>query len=44
MDSKYFGKEGVLMCLTDGGGEIAWARLDYVHRHFNVIKNKLIVI
>ncbi|XP_051168742.1 transferrin-like isoform X2 [Leptopilina boulardi] len=35
----YFGKEGVLMCLTDGGGEIAWSRLDYVHRHFNELSD-----
>ncbi|XP_043462916.1 transferrin isoform X2 [Leptopilina heterotoma] len=36
---QYYGDEGVLMCLTDGGGEIAWSRLDYVHRHFKEFRD-----
>ncbi|XP_043462927.1 uncharacterized protein LOC122498976 [Leptopilina heterotoma] len=33
-DDKFYGKEGVLLCLTEGGGDIAWARLKFVRYHF----------
>lgn len=36
-DDKFYGKEGVLMCLTEGGGDIAWTRLDFVRQHFKVL-------
>lgn len=34
---KYWGRRGSLYCLTDGRGEISWARLDDVHSHFGVV-------
>lgn len=36
-DDKFYGKEGVLLCLTEGGGDIAWARLNFVRSHFKVL-------
>ncbi|XP_033208065.1 transferrin [Belonocnema kinseyi] len=36
---KYYGREGVLLCLTDGGGDIAWSRLDYVQEHFKALND-----
>ncbi|XP_037914249.1 transferrin [Hermetia illucens] len=31
---KHWGRRGALYCLTTGGGEVAWARLDDVRSHF----------
>ncbi|XP_055920328.1 transferrin [Eupeodes corollae] len=31
---KHWGRRGVLYCLTSGGGDVAWARLDDVKSHF----------
>lgn len=33
---KYWGRRGSLFCLTDGAGEISWARLDDVRQHFGL--------
>lgn len=33
---KYWGRRGSLYCLTDGGGDISWARLDDVRYHFGL--------
>lgn len=33
---KHWGRRGALYCLTSGGGEVAWARLDDVKSHFGV--------
>lgn len=34
---KYYGREGALMCLTDGMGDVAWVRLRDARVHFKVI-------
>lgn len=34
---KYWGRKGSLLCLTDGIGEISWARLDDVQQHFGLL-------
>lgn len=31
---KHWGRRGALYCLTSGGGDVAWARLDDVKSHF----------
>ncbi|KAK4882805.1 hypothetical protein RN001_006124 [Aquatica leii] len=36
MDDKYWGRRGPLLCLTDGVGDITWARLDDVRSHFGI--------
>ncbi|KAK5650025.1 hypothetical protein RI129_001054 [Pyrocoelia pectoralis] len=36
-DDKYWGRRGPLLCLTDGVGDITWARLDDVRSHFGLI-------
>ncbi|XP_066599663.1 transferrin isoform X6 [Prorops nasuta] len=33
-NDKYYGPEGAIMCLTDGVGDVAWARLDLAKEHF----------
>lgn len=33
---KHWGRRGALYCLTSGGGNVAWARLDDVRSHFGV--------
>ncbi|XP_036151373.1 transferrin isoform X2 [Monomorium pharaonis] len=33
---KYYGREGALMCLTDGMGDVAWVRLGDARVHFKV--------
>ncbi|XP_060523755.1 transferrin [Cylas formicarius] len=33
---KYWGRRGSLLCLTDGAGDISWARLDDVRQHFGL--------
>lgn len=33
---KYYGREGALMCLTDGMGDVAWIRLGDAKVHFKV--------
>ncbi|XP_031358132.1 transferrin-like, partial [Photinus pyralis] len=35
-DDKYWGRSGPLLCLTDGVGDITWARLDDVRSHFGL--------
>uniref|UniRef100_A0A6P7F5N0 Transferrin n=1 Tax=Diabrotica virgifera virgifera TaxID=50390 RepID=A0A6P7F5N0_DIAVI len=37
MDDKYWGRRGSLYCLTDGAGDISWARLDDVRPHFGLV-------
>ncbi|XP_048517219.1 transferrin [Dendroctonus ponderosae] len=34
IQDKYWGRRGSLFCLTDGSGDISWARLDDVNPHF----------
>lgn len=34
---RYYGREGALMCLTDGMGDVAWVRLGDARVHFKVI-------
>ncbi|CAG9765049.1 unnamed protein product [Ceutorhynchus assimilis] len=34
MQDKYWGRRGSLLCLTDGAGDISWARLEDVRQHF----------
>lgn len=36
MNDKYWGRRGPLLCLTDGAGDISWARLDDVRIHFGL--------
>ncbi|XP_076253125.1 transferrin 3 isoform X1 [Rhynchophorus ferrugineus] len=36
MQDKYWGRRGSLFCLTDGAGEVSWARLDDVQQHFGL--------
>lgn len=36
MQDKYWGRRGPLYCLTDGVGDISWARLDDVQTHFGL--------
>lgn len=36
-NDKYWGRKGSLLCLTDGIGEISWARLDDVQQHFGLL-------
>ncbi|KAF4517008.1 hypothetical protein B566_EDAN009681 [Ephemera danica] len=31
---KYWGRNGPLVCLTDGAGDVLWARLDHIKLHF----------
>ncbi|XP_049939287.1 transferrin [Schistocerca serialis cubense] len=33
---KYWGRTGPLYCLTDGYGDVAWARLDDLETHFGI--------
>jgi len=33
---QYYGEEGVLFCLTDNVGDVAWVRLDIARAHFKV--------
>jgi len=33
---KYYGREGALLCLTDGMGDVAWVRLGDARVHFKV--------
>ncbi|XP_050305304.1 transferrin [Anthonomus grandis grandis] len=33
-NDKYWGRRGSLLCLTDGAGDISWARLEDVQQHF----------
>lgn len=33
---KYYGREGALLCLTDGMGDVAWVRLRDARVHFKV--------
>lgn len=35
-DDKYWGRLGPLICLTDGAGDIGWARLNDVRSYFSV--------
>ncbi|XP_065170841.1 transferrin [Atheta coriaria] len=35
-NDKYWGRRGPLFCLTDGVGDISWARLDDVKIHFGI--------
>lgn len=35
-NDKYWGRRGPLFCLTDGAGDITWARLDDVQSHFGI--------
>ncbi|KAF5299510.1 hypothetical protein FQR65_LT01093 [Abscondita terminalis] len=35
-DDKHWGRRGSLLCLTDGVGDITWARLDDVRSHFGI--------
>ncbi|XP_068910367.1 transferrin [Tenebrio molitor] len=34
---KYWGRRGSLFCLTDGAGDVSWARLDDVRLHFGLV-------
>ncbi|XP_011704440.1 PREDICTED: transferrin [Wasmannia auropunctata] len=34
---KYYGREGALLCLTDGMGDVAWVRLGDARVHFKMI-------
>lgn len=34
---KYWGRRGSLLCLTDGAGDISWARLEDVKQHFGFV-------
>jgi hypothetical protein len=36
MNDKYFGRVGTLYCLTDGAGDVAWARLPDIEYHFGI--------
>lgn len=36
MNDKYFGRVGTLYCLTDGAGDVAWARLPDIQNHFGI--------
>lgn len=38
----YWGRRGPLLCLTDGNGDISWARLDDVQSHFGLKFGKAI--
>lgn len=33
---QYWGRKGSLLCLTDGAGDVSWARLDDVKQHFGL--------
>lgn len=33
---KYWGRQGSLFCLTDGAGDVVWARLDDIQGHFGL--------
>lgn len=37
MNDKYFGRVGALYCLTDGAGDVAWARLPDIQYHFGIL-------
>ena len=37
MNDKYFGRVGTLYCLTDGAGDVAWARLPDIQYHFGML-------
>ncbi|XP_063912474.1 transferrin [Zophobas morio] len=37
ISDKYWGRRGSLFCLTDGAGDISWARLDDVRLHFGLV-------
>ena len=34
--SKYWGPVGTLYCLTDGAGDVAWAKLPNIQVHFGI--------
>ncbi|XP_023309775.1 transferrin [Anoplophora glabripennis] len=36
INDEYWGRRGSLLCLTDGAGDISWARLDDVKTHFGL--------
>lgn len=36
-EDKYWGRRGSLFCLTDGAGDISWARWDDVQIHFGLV-------
>ncbi|KAL3278705.1 hypothetical protein HHI36_016239 [Cryptolaemus montrouzieri] len=36
-DDKYWGRRGSLLCLTDGAGDVSWARWDDVQIHFGLV-------
>ncbi|CAG9863748.1 unnamed protein product [Phyllotreta striolata] len=36
MRDEFWGRSGSLLCLTDGAGDISWARLDDVQAHFGL--------
>lgn len=37
VNDKYFGRVGALYCLTDGAGDVAWARLPDIQYHFGIL-------
>lgn len=37
VSDKYWGRRGPLYCLTDGIGDIGWARLDDTNSHFGIV-------
>lgn len=37
LNDKYWGRRGPLYCLTDGVGDVAWARLDDTRSHFGMV-------
>ena len=36
MNDKYWGPVGALYCLTDGAGDVAWAKLADIEYHFGI--------
>lgn len=36
VNDEYWGRRGSLLCLTDGAGDVSWARLDDVRPHFGL--------
>jgi hypothetical protein len=36
VNDKYFGQHGTLYCLTDGAGDVAWAKLPVIEYHFGI--------
>ncbi|KAJ8982997.1 hypothetical protein NQ317_014292, partial [Molorchus minor] len=35
-NDEYWGRRGSLLCLTDGAGDVSWARLDDIEPHFGL--------